>query len=245
MSASTKVDTIIDGIRSRILSGEFGEEGRLPSFRKLVDEYQTSQETMNKAMQALQAEGRLISAGAKGVFVNKPRFRFPAMVANFYEELSKLEPDPSEVNIGKPEIIDPSLDLIKKMRLPKGTKVLRRIRKQGTSRTPYRLVEEFFSMSFITDDMLEKINNDPHYHIIEAIKKETGKFSEFAHEELITRLPTAFEQEQLQIVRTNPVIYAQITHFTKDKKTVITCNNKVLNANHFSLIYDYPVSFWK
>lgn len=245
MSTKVKVDKFIDTLRERILSGEFGADGRLPSFRALATEYGTTQETMNKTMQALQAEGLLISKGAKGVFVSKPRLRLSVMVENFFNELTKLEPDPMEINIETPEIINPSKDLIKRMNLKQEEKVLRRIRKQGTSHSPYRLVEEYFPMSFITKEMLEKINKDPHFHIINAIKDEFGKTIEFAHEELITRLPTTFEQEQLQIVRTNPVIYAQITHLAKDKKTVITCNNKVLNANHFILIYDYPVSYWK
>ena len=69
MSVTVKVDSLVDTLRARIQSGEFGDE-KLPSFRELAEEYNTTQETMNKTIQALQAEGQLISRGTKGVFVN-------------------------------------------------------------------------------------------------------------------------------------------------------------------------------
>lgn len=241
MAANTKVDTIIDGIRSRILSGEFGEEGRLPSFRKLVAEYDTSQETMNKAMQALQAEGLLLSAGAKGVFVNNSRIRMPGFVVDFAEYLEKKGFTPKSEFISKPEIIEPSEDIQKKLKLKKGQQVLYRQRKQGTERTPFRVVQEYFPMLYINDEMIKQINKDPSMNILAAIKKNFEKTIGFTSEELIVRLPTSFEQKQLQIVRTNPVIESQRTHMTNDKKDVLLYNYKVLNANHFLLSYDYKV----
>ena len=244
MAVNTKVDIIIDGLRSRILSGEFGDEGRLPSFRKLVSEYETSQETMNKAMQSLQAEGLLLSAGAKGVFVSKPRIRIPGMVSGFYEDILKNEGTPIGVSIKPPEIITPSKDLAKKMKLSKNDKVLLRTRKQGANGIIFRLAEEYYPMSLITEKMLEQINNDIHFNILVAIKENFGKMSHYTHEEIIARLPTAYEQEHLQIVRTNPIIDTRRTHFTSNRKTVITYNHRIMNANLFLLSFDFPVNYW-
>jgi DNA-binding GntR family transcriptional regulator len=245
MSTLTKVDTIIDGIRSRILSGEFGEEGRLPSFRKLVDEYQTSQETMNKAMQALQAEGLLLSAGAKGVFVNSSRIRMPGIVVDFSEYLEKQGLKPKSELLNKPEIITPSVDIQRRLKLKKEQEVLFRQRKQGTERTPFRIAFEYFPLQFINEKMLDQISKDPSMNVLEAIEKNFGKAIGYTQEELIVRLPTSFEQEHLQIVRTNPVIESQRNHLTKDKKTVLLYNKKVLNANHFLLSYDYTADQWR
>lgn len=244
MSATTKVDTIIDGIRSRILSGEFGEEGRLPSFRKLVDEYQTSQETMNKAMQALQAEGILLSAGAKGVYVNKPRIRVPALVANFYQQIQKFGYEAMEELLGKPEVITPTNEIAKYMHLSKNEQVLRRFRKQGSKETTFRLADSYYPMSLITDDMLAAINKDSHYNIIDAIRDQSEKPIKHVHEEIIARLPTAFEQEQLKIVRTNPVFEMKVISFATNKKTVIMYSQVVFNANLFFLSYNYSVDQW-
>lgn len=245
MSATTKVDIIIDGIRSRILSGEFGQDGRLPSFRKLVDEYETSQETMNKAMQALQAEGLLLSAGAKGVFVNSSRIRMPGIVVDFAEYLEKQGLKSKSEFIAKPEIITPSLDIQKRLKLKKGQQVLFRQRKQGSEQTPFRIAFEYFPLHLLNETILEEIYKNPGLNVLETIKKTFDKAVGFTQEELIVRLPTSFEQEHLQIVRTNPVIESQRNHLTKDKKTVLLYNKKVLNANHFLLSYDYSADQWR
>ena len=107
-----------------------------------------------------------------------------------------------------------------------------------------RVVEDYFPMSLITNTMLEEANKNPDFNIILAIKENFGKVIEFSEEELIAHLPKAFEQEQLKIVRTNPVISTKINNFTKDKKIVINANNKVLNANLFLLTYEHPVDYW-
>lgn len=240
MSALSKVDTIIDSLRNRILSGEFGE-GKLPSFRKLVVEYETSQETMNKAMQTLQAEGLLLSAGAKGVFTDVPRIRMPGLVAHFFKYLKEAGFEIKGETLGKPEIIIPSKEISKKLHFSKNVQMLHRKRRQGTTTSYFRLVNGYYPMSLITDDMIEQINKDPYFHIVEAIEKKFGKVTHYVHEEIIARLPTAYEQELLKIVRTNPVIEAKFINYGADKKEVIVYNEMILNANHFLLSYDYKV----
>lgn len=245
MSSQSKVGSIIDSLRNRILTGEFGE-GRLPSFRKLVVEYETSQETMNKAMQTLQAEGLLVSAGAKGVFTNVNRMRVPGLgrVKNFFDYMQQQGFDAFEETIGEPQVITPSKEMSKAMHLAKNEKVLFRLRRQGTKLTPFRLVEGYYPMSLITDSMLEQIKTDQHYYIIGNIQQNFKKSIKHIHEEIITRLPTIFEQEQLEIVRTNPVIEVTFINYDEDKKTVIMYNKMILNANHFLLSYDYEVGHW-
>jgi DNA-binding GntR family transcriptional regulator len=247
MSTTTKVDTIIDGLRNRIISGEFGEAGRLPSFRKLVQEYETSQETMNKAMQALQAEGLLLSSGARGVFVNNARIRIrmPGVVIDFSEHIKEQGLTPTSELIGKPEIIEPPKEVMKRLKLKKGQQVLCRQRKQGTQRSVLRVTIEYYPMHLITDSMLEQITKDPHYSIILAIRENVGKTIDISQEELVARLPNAFEQEQLQIVRTNPVIEIKSTNVTADEKTPILYYHKVLNANHFILSYNNVIHDWR
>lgn len=244
MPTTSKVDTIADALKERILSGEFGKDGRLPSFRKLASEYTTTQETMNKTMQALQAEGVLISMGVKGIFVNTQRVRIPGLVAHFSKHLEDSGLKPKEETLKTPEFITPPSEIAKAMLLPKNAQVLLRRRLQGTTAVPLRLVEGYYPAAFITPDMLTKIHNDPHFHIVNAIKKNSGKSILLVHEDVIARLPTAYEQKQLQIVRTNPVLETRLINYTKDKKTVIMYLRMILNANHFLLSFDYEVNHW-
>lgn len=240
MAVNVKVDTIIDGIRSRILAGEFGESGRLPSFRKLVAEYETSQETMNKAMQALQAEGLVISSGAKGVFVNTPSVHLLGYSSDFYKYLQKELPDPIEEFIEKPVIIEAPAEAAKLMNLPKNALVLRRFKKQGTKDVIFRIVETFYPQKLLSEAMLEKAIEDVSYVPIRDIKKNDGITTTRIKETISIHLPTTNEQYLLKIVRTNPVIELKRICYTKDK--IIFYTRMLLNANHFFLSYNYDVN---
>jgi DNA-binding GntR family transcriptional regulator len=244
MATVSKVEPLVDALRTRILAGEF-DAGRLPSFRTLGAEYNTTQETMNKVMQSLQAEGVLISQGTKGVFVNNLRIRVPETVADFYEDVLKSHDSPVNAHIEKPEIISATQELAEKMNIKKGSKILRRYRKQGTGNSVFRLVEAYFPISLLNEDILKQIHENPNFHIINAIKEFSGKTIHFTHEELFARLPTIDEQKQLNIVRSNPVIDTKITHYMEDKKTVIFYTRKILNANLFLLTFDYSTDYWK
>jgi DNA-binding GntR family transcriptional regulator len=241
MSNISKVDNLVEAIKSRILNGEFGNEGRLPSFRTLATEYGTTQETMNKTMQSLQAEGLLISKGAKGVFVNNPRIILPGIIAHFFKYIEKEGFESKGETLTGPDVIKPPAEVAKAMGLTKKDFVLYRRRRQGTIDSPLRLVDGYYPMAFITEDMLKKAKSDPYYHIADAIQKHFKQSAVFIHEEVLARLPNQQEQEELKIVRNNPVIDAKFTHYAEDKKTVVVYNHMILNANHFMLTYDYSL----
>jgi DNA-binding GntR family transcriptional regulator len=244
MATVSKVEPLVDALRGRILAGEF-DAGKLPSFRTLSAEYNTTQETMNKVMQSLQAEGLLVSQGTKGVFVNTARIRVPGIVVDFPQYLEKEGFKPRSEFIILPEVIDPPEEVRKGLKLKKGQKVLRRKRKQGTDTTLFRIATEYYPMDLINEDMMEKIKADPHFSIIIAIKENFGKTIQYAQEEIIGRFPTAFEQKELQLVRTNPIIESKSSNFAKDKITPILYYHKVLNANQFILTYDYSINYWE
>src|SRR5690242_15156244 len=108
MSPDVKVDSITDAFRQRILAGEYGTSGRLPSLRLLSEEYSTTRETMNKVVQRLQAEGLLVSQGRAGVFVSKPRTRIPGITARFDLYLLEQGLTPEETNVDEPAIVSAS-----------------------------------------------------------------------------------------------------------------------------------------
>lgn len=240
----SKTDELIRQLRERILSGEFGRGGRLPSFRALAVKYNTTQETMNKVMQALQAEGWLLSMGPKGLFVTMPRMRFPGLTKNFYHYLKDQGFDAFEEHIEPASIREAPIEVSSSMLLPEKTMLVRRFRRYGVGGIIYRISETFFPKSFISDEMFKKINEDIHYDLVSDIKQKFGKLITDVHEELLSRFPTEFEQENLKIVRTNPVLDIKRTSFADNKKTAIIFAHSILNANHFVLTYDYPAKHW-
>jgi DNA-binding GntR family transcriptional regulator len=242
MSTNSKVEGFIDALRNRILSGEFGGDGRLPSFRTLATEYSTTQETMNKTMQALQAEGLLTSMGAKGVFVNTPKVRLLGFVPNFYEYLQEQKLDPLEEYIEKPVIIKAPIEVAEAISNTKNLFVMRRFKIQKNKNVVFRIEETFYPKHLITESIQAKMLKSASYVPFEDLKAKFGLSLHQVNERVLSRLPSLYEQKLLKIVRTNPVIDIKRTSFSKDRKSVIYYQHLILNANLFFLSYDLNFS---
>lgn len=240
MSPDTKVDVIVESFRQRILAGEYGTSGRLPSLRLLADEYGTTHETMNKVVQLLQAEGLLYSQGRAGVFVNPPRARVPGITARFDLFLQEQGLTSVETNIDEPAIVVAPADVARVFGVAEGTPVVRRFRLQGTTVAPYRLAENFYPVELAGGDILERMQQDERFDVLLAIKEAHGKVIVRVHEDVIGRFPTAKEQQLLKIVRSTPVLEVQRTSYAEDD-SVMAYDRIILIASYFVLLYDYNV----
>jgi GntR family transcriptional regulator len=245
MSPDVKVDSIADAFRQRIISGEYGTGGRLPSLRMLSEEHATTHETMNKVIQRLQAEGLLISQGRAGVFVNKPRTRIPGITARFDLYLQEQGLTPAEMNIDEPAFVAAPADVAAAFSVDEGEPVVRRMRLQGTASTPYRIAENFYPVSLAGGSILERMQQDARMDVLLAIKEAHGKVIKRVHEDVIGRLPTTREKDVLKIVRDTPLLEVQRTNYAEDDdKTVIMYNRIIFVASYFVLSYDYTTPLW-
>ena len=245
MSPDVKVDVIADAFRQRILAGEYGTSGRLPSLRLLAEEYGTTHETMNKVVQRLQAEGLLVSLGRAGVFVSKPRTRIPGITARFDRYLQEQGLTPVETNIDEPAVVAAPPEVAKVFGLAEGAPVVRRMRLQGTATTPYRLAENFYPVDLADRSVVEQMQKDARFDVLLAIKAAHGKVIKRVHEDVIGRLPTSREQELLKIVRNAPVLEVQRTNYAEDDDTTVIMFNRIIFvASHFMLSYDYTTPLW-
>ena len=244
MSPDMKVDHIADSFRQRILDGEYGTAGRLPSLRLLSQEYSTTHETMNKVVQRLQAEGLLTSRGRAGVFVSKPRTRVPGITARFDLSLQEQGLTPVETNVDEPAIVAAPADVATVFGIDEGAQLVRYMRLQGTADTPYRLAENFYLVDLAGGSLLKRMQQNPRFDVLLAIKETHGKLIKRVHEDVIGRLPTSREQEWLKTVRDAPVLEVQRTNYAEDDITIIMFNRIIFVASYFVLSYDYitPVS---
>lgn len=244
MSPTTKIDTIADSFRQRVVDGEYGISGRLPSLRMLAEEYGTTHETMNKVVQLLQADGVLLSKGRAGVFVSKPRTRIPGITARFDAYLEERGLAPVEINIDAPALVPAPAEVAKAFAIPIGSDVVRRIRKQGTKTEHYRITESFYPVSLAGGSILEQMQQDVRLDVLLEIKKASGKIIEAVHEEVVARLPTSQEQALLGIVRNTPILEVHRSNYTKDRKTVVMFSRIIFVAKFFVLEYDYATPLW-
>jgi GntR family transcriptional regulator len=241
MSSDVRVDAITDALRQRILSGEFGTGGRLPSHRMFGEQYGTTHETINKVLQRLQAEGLVSSLGRAGVFVRATRTRIPGVGLAFSQYLKELGLEPVEATIGTPDVVSASEDVARALGMPQNTPVVHRLRRQGTTTAHYRLIESFYPIELAGGQILEQMQKDERLDVLQAIKKAHGKTVKRVHEDVIGRLPTQHELDLLKVVRGTPVLEVHRTHFAEDDMAVMY-SRMILVANYFMLSYDYSTS---
>lgn len=244
MSPDTKVDAINDAFRQRILNGEFGTAGRLPSLRMLAEQFNTTHETMNKVIQRLQAEGLLVSYGRAGVFVHIPRSRIPGITPRFDFYLEQQGLTPVETNVEEPDIVPAPAEVAEAFKTEEGTPVVQRFRRQGTSTEHLRLAENFYPVHLVDEEMLARLRTDSKYDVLAAIKERHGKVIKSVHEDVFGRLPTSQEQELLNIVRNAPVLEVWRTNYAADDDTAIMFSRLIFVASYFVLSYDYTTNFW-
>lgn len=246
MSPDTKVDALIDELRERVRRGDFGTAGRLPSLRMLADQFGTTNETMNKVVQRLQAEGVLLSQGRAGVFVHPPFTRISGLTKNFAEYLVSQGLIAIEKNIGLPAFVPAPNEVAKVFDIREGTPILHRLRWQGTPKLRYRLAENYYAPDLVDDEVLQRIREDEQYDVLEHIKKRHHKIIKHVHEDVYSRLPTTEEQEHLNIVRQMPVLEILRTSYSaKEDGSVILYSRLIYAGSYAFLSHDYSVPFWE
>ena len=125
------LNTLIEKIKTMNLGD------RLPSERQLCVDYDVSRTTVRSAISELELEGYIVRVQGKGTFVSKPKTK-KLNLSNYY---SFTEQTISLGKVPKTIILDydiriPSNNILKKMKLPKGSKIIYmiRLRMQMTKR---------------------------------------------------------------------------------------------------------------
>lgn len=241
MPADTKIDDIAEALRKRILGGEFGTGGRLPSLRMFAEQYGTTQQTMNTVIQRLQAEGLLSSLGRQGIFVHvMPRARIPGIVPRFDLYMKQLGMELVETSVGRPEVAPAPADVAQALGIAEGEPVVHRLRRQGITVAHMRLAENFYPVALVDEDILQQMQQDKSFDTLSAIKEKHGKVVKGVHETVIARFPSQEEQDLLKVNRNTPVLDVRRTNRDEDG-TAIMYNRIIFVASYFELVYDYNV----
>jgi len=232
-------DDIADALRQRILSGEFGTGGRLPSHRMFAKQYNTTNETINKVIQRLQSEGLLLSLGRQGIFVRGVHTRLPATSPRLDYYLKQLGLEPIKTMIERPEIVPAPGDAAQALGIAEKSPVVRVAFRQGTATEYYRIVENFYPLEFAGGLVLARMQQDEQFDVLQEIKKTHGKVVRHVHEDVMGRLPTQREQDLLKIVRSMPVQEVHRIYYAEDDKTIIFYSHLIFVASYFVFSYDY------
>ncbi|WP_142713724.1 GntR family transcriptional regulator [Fodinibius sediminis] len=131
----------------QIRSGKFNEFDRFYSDTELVEKYEVSRGTIREAVKLLIQQGYIVREQGKGTFVTSPTIEQASdKLMGFTELMLEHDIEPSAKVIEK-EIIEPSLELKRLMKLEDDTRLVRIVRIRYGNEQPLIIEQSYFVLA--------------------------------------------------------------------------------------------------
>lgn len=191
-----KYDLIYQSLVERIEREEWEVGELLPSENELKDAYQTSRETIRKALNLLSQRGYIQKVRGKGsVLIERNKFDFPVSgLVSFKEIIEKMDLD-VKTHVEELELVKADQFLQDRLQIDKDDKVWRIIRVREFSGERVILDKDFLIADRVPDLTVD-ICQDSIYTYIE---KELGLTISFAKKEITVEEPTEEDERLLDL----------------------------------------------
>lgn len=231
---------IANDLRSRIEDGEIPPGEAIPSVSALIDQYDTSNSTIQAAIRALKAAGLVESRQGKGVFV-----RLVQRTVSRSAEYTSPPPgdDPARYRapsrlLGIAEVVPPS-DVAEKLGLDDGVRAVRRSRLMVEKGKPIELVDSYFPVEIARGTELDSPGGLKGGSLA-ALRRLGYTPRNPAMEWVQARMPTASEARDLRLPPGTPVLRLLRVTYT-DGRLPIEALVMVFGGDRYTLEYDLPV----
>jgi DNA-binding GntR family transcriptional regulator len=247
----SKIDEVAEELQQRINKGIYAANQRLPSERKLGDEFKVSRVTIRSALQRLQADNLVDIIPQSGVFVRYPASRVvvgpsaPNMKAkplelkragSFIRAMEAMGRQTQVRFIEPSKIMAVGEELGSKLETSPDTKVLRRYRVHLVDRIPYRILDSYYLASYL-GDLLGK--DEGYIPLFKWLREHTGLKPSRAFECLDSRMPSANEAVLLNISRNQPIM--DIDRWVWAGDTLFEYTHIVANGVLHEFTYSYEI----
>src|SRR5260370_18827870 len=138
MPKSNQIETISNTIKEQILSGAFKPYNVLPARKALAEQFHTTPDTIAKVITNLQNEGFVSAQSGRTVRVNIPRERITTTDETFRAYMKAQGIDVLVENLATPAIKPMTPELAKAFKMPTGTPIVDRARREIVNGIPYR-----------------------------------------------------------------------------------------------------------
>lgn len=151
-SVKPVIQQVIDILMSRIRSGEYDREGRLPSESKLADEFGVSRTTVRTALTKMESDGLINRRQGEGTFINKRVMDVTANLGQSWDfkcmiEDSGREPRVEKISITRRAAVE---DEEVALELNPGEEVLELIRLYYADGVPVIYSRNMFPVAFLS-----------------------------------------------------------------------------------------------
>ncbi len=237
MPKSNQIEVISNTIKEQILAGAFKPYNVLPTRKALAEQFNTTPDTIAKVIALLQGEGLVSAQSGRTVRVNIPRERITTTDETFRDYMQAQGIDVVVEHLGIPKIVPMGPELAKAFKMPVGTLVVERGRREVVNGIPYRYSKKYYLASLIDEESLRQMQQDKAFNVREVIKEQ--KPIAWMHEEIIARAVTTKEEvDILNVVKGTPVL--QLTRINyADDNSVLFVSQVVFIGAYFVKTNDY------
>jgi GntR family transcriptional regulator len=185
-------------LMEKIQAGELKEGDTLASEQELSRQYRVSRMTARQALQALKAQGFALSERGRGTFVARPKVEKNIMHLRGFTEEMRERGMHATSQLLEQTVVTPDAELMERLKLEEGAKVLRLRRLRLADGVPMALEESQVPLGLFPG--LEKINfgRQSLYH---TLHEQYGVKVGYADEQIEALPATREEAELLEIPR--------------------------------------------
>ncbi|GCE32223.1 hypothetical protein KDA_77070 [Dictyobacter alpinus] len=231
------IETITSQLRQDILNGSFKQYNILPTRRALADQFHTTPDTIAKVLKNLEVEGLVSKGKGRAMRAISPRERVTANDETFRDYMKALGHQVTVEHLATPGVIAATPSLAKIFRVPVGTQLIERARREIVDGIVYRYSRKRYLASLVPEDVLEKIRGDYTFNV-RAIIEDKAPLARI-QELLLARAVIDKEEANIfQSVLGIPVFEQWKINYDQNK-SVTFVSLVVFNAPYFVKTYDY------
>ncbi|OIJ21407.1 trehalose operon repressor [Anaerobacillus alkalidiazotrophicus] len=193
---NNKYIKIYDELVGLIQEGNLKPNTKLPSENELRERYQTTRETIRKALHLLSEHGYIQKVQGKGsIILDVKKFDFPISGLVSFKELASKMGQRAKTTVENLDTITPSDYLKEQLKLKKAQKVWEVIRVRDLDGEKVILDKDYFNKKMIPTLTKEVCENS----IYEYIEGDMGLAISFAKKEITVEEPTEEDHKYLHI----------------------------------------------
>ncbi|HJT58581.1 MAG TPA: GntR family transcriptional regulator [Ktedonobacteraceae bacterium] len=239
MPKSQQIERITQQLREDILQGAFKPYNVLPTIRVLADQFGTTADTISKVLRNLEIEGLLVKGKGRSLRVNVPRERITTNDETFRDYMKAQGYTVTVEPIVTPGVIPATPQLAKLFRLPTGTALVERVRREIVNGIVYRYSRKYYRAEFVSEEALRRMREDYTLNV-RAILEEQKPLARIQERIIARTIIDTEEAELLQAAKGSPVMEQWKINYAQDK-SVVFVSLVVFNAAYFVKTYDYAL----
>jgi GntR family transcriptional regulator, trehalose operon transcriptional repressor len=187
---------IYNDLLKNIETGKWTSGTKLPSENELVEYYQTSRETIRKALNLLAQNGFIQKLRGKGsVVLDVSKYDFPVSGLVSFKELAQKMGNRAKTVVHEFELIDPESHIRKQLQLPPSDKVWKVIRGREIEKESIILDKDYINHSIVHGLTSDICANS----IYEYVEGELNLKISFAKKEITVEEVTEEDQKYLDL----------------------------------------------